>query len=242
MCTAFTSFSALVGSSAGAGWALITGASFPRTATLAIAARGAFGARSFGTAIPARPVPLSAGLSFAACPAGSLRFVGLRSSFWSSRRGFGFGRLGRRRRRSSQGGLLQGLRKRLALAAWLRRGRRRRACRRMHGSRRGGRFALLRFACGVALFRFRFVHTYTLPLTATARNSIISISRGTQASAASLAHSSATRPAGRNFTVTALRPIRSAISTVCALSYSPRCRDGDWRVSREAERIRRMRR
>ena len=32
----------------------------------------------------------------------------------------------------------------------------------------------------------------------------------------SLAHSSATRPAGRNFTVTALRPIRSAISDVRA--------------------------
>ena len=35
-------------------------------------------------------------------------------------------------------------------------------------------------------------------------------------SADNLAHSSATRPAGRNFTVTALRPIRSAISAVRA--------------------------
>jgi len=35
-------------------------------------------------------------------------------------------------------------------------------------------------------------------------------------SADNLAHSNATRPAGRNFTVTALRPIRSAIKPVRA--------------------------
>src|SRR5579863_3896962 len=63
-----------------------------------------------------------------------------------------------------------------------------------------------------------------------------------QASAASLAHSSATRPAGRNFTVTALRPIRSAISAALALSYSPRWRAPGLRAARDAERIRRMRR
>src|SRR4029077_20944111 len=42
------------------------------------------------------------------------------------------------------------------------------------------------------------------------------------ASADNLAHSSATRPAGRNLTVTALRPIRSAISAVRAFLKSPR--------------------
>jgi hypothetical protein len=38
----------------------------------------------------------------------------------------------------------------------------------------------------------------------------------TMASEDNLAHSSATRPAGRNLTVTALRPIRSAINAVRA--------------------------
>src|SRR5580692_2989846 len=55
-------------------------------------------------------------------------------------------------------------------------------------------------------FGLRFVLSYI----------IHAMSLMTAYSADNLAHSSATRPAGRNFTVTALRPIRSAISAVRA--------------------------
>jgi len=104
-------------------------------------------------------------------------------------------------------------------------------------------FACRSFARDFVLCRFRFVHNLRI-LPPQQRRSLEIPIRGDrdQASAASLAHSSATRPAGRNLTVTALRPIKSAIRTVLAFSYSPRCRDPAWRVAREADSIRRMRR
>jgi hypothetical protein len=65
----------------------------------------------------------------------------------------------------------------------------------------GSRFRRRRYSFGLCFVVSYIIHAMSLMTAYSADN---------------LAHSSATRPAGRNFTVTALRPIRSAISVVRA--------------------------